>query len=237
MNTFAQARRQAGNSTLYLALAVLVLVGVGIAVYLLSQADKAPKETALPNQDAPLMNVEPPEIKSVDMQETEVDWSPQPSQPSTAERDEVSSENGLFERGGRKIPLQDGLAGGTEAQADAGSETAAPGTGRKLHALDAFDFGVLDGRVRIGVFGKGPIPDYRVTLKQTEYVIDMPGEFRYLDQFGKALQIERFGVSSARLERSPRGMRMRIAVTQGLRHEPFLIEDSKGLMIAFEPRR
>ena len=46
-----------------------------------------------------------------------------------------------------------------------------------------------------------------------------------------------FGVARASLGRYERGMRMRIDVTPALKHEPFLIEDSRGLMIAFEPRK
>lgn len=232
---------QQGGTTLYIALTLLVLVGAGAGVYFLSQNQAQDDVAALPAQDQPLADAEPDAIQSVDMQTSEIDDNSAgqvSGEPSANEADA----GGLFERGGRKIPLEDGLAGGSEAS------NKAPGSGnnndssntarqRKLHALDAFDYGVLDGRVRIGIFGKGPIPDYRVRLTQTDYIIDMPGEFRYLDQFGRALLIEQFGVRRAWLERTDRGMRMRIDVTQGLQHKPFLIEDAKGLIIAFEPRR
>lgn len=233
------ARRQRGNAAMYVLLSVLVVAGVAGAIYLLSQSDDdgAPIE-AMPSQEQAALSAEPPAIKEVNMQEAEIDDTParQGRPEELVVSDKSSDEAGLFERGGRKIPLTDGLTGGSESLI--GADSSAPaGPSGKVHAVDAFDYGVLDGRVRVGVFGKGPIPDYRVRLSNDHYVIDMPGEFRYVENFNQALAIERLGVGQARLARYERGMRMRIDVTPALQHEPYLIEDSRGLMIAFEPRK
>ncbi len=234
------AYRQRGNAAMYVLLSVLVVAGAAGAIYLLSQNqdDSMPVE-AMPSQEQAALSAEPPAIKEVNMQEAEIDDTPaRQGRPAKtqANAEDDSDEAGLFERGGRKIPLTDGLTGGSESLIGADS-TAPTGPSRKVHAVDAFDYGVLDGRVRVGVFGKGPIPDYRVRLSNDHYVIDMPGEFRYVENFNQALVIERFGVGQARLVRYERGMRMRIDVTPALKHEPYLIEDSRGLMIAFEPRK
>lgn len=232
------ARRQFGNAALYVLLSVLVVAGVGGAVYVLSQSDdEAAPSDEMPTQEQAALSAEPPAIKQVNMQDTEIDDAPARQGRSVDDANaDAEGEAGLFERGGRKIPLKDGLTGGSESLI--GSDATAPASQkRKVHAVDAFDYGVLDGRVRIGVFGKGPIPDYRVRLTDDHYVIEMPGEFRYVENFSQGLSIERFGVAQASLSRYDRGMRMRIDVTAGLKHEPFLIEDSRGLMIAFEPRK
>ena len=233
MNILHTSRTQTGSSSLYLALTALVVVGVGAAVYLLAQSKPSDESAELPQQDQPVLNAEPEPFTAVDMQKAAIEVAGS-SQPRPASAGKNAAGDSLFERGGRKIPLEDGLAGGTEASNE--NAAANPINNRPVHALDAFDYGVLDGRVRIGVFGKGAIPDYRVNLNNTRYTIEMPGEFRYLDQFGKALMVEQFGVNRAWLERSSRGMRMHIDVTRGLKHKPFLIEDPKGLIIAFEPK-
>ena len=208
MNKPTRQIHQIGNSTLYMVLGLLLLAGFSVALYLKAQSEKAAEtESTLPPQEEAILNAEPPAVKTVDMQDVLIQdnsasrfpTSTKPAESASTEKSPGS--NDLFERGTRKIPLEDGLAGGSEAQtAEAPAQDRSPTA--TVHALDAFDYGVLDGRVRIGVFGKGPIPDYRVSLKQTRYVIDMPGEFRYLDQFGSALVIEQFGVSRAWLERS-----------------------------------
>lgn len=233
------ARRQRGNAAMYVLLSVLVVAGAAGAIYLLSQDEEQsmPAE-AMPSQEQAALSAEPPAIKEVNMQEAEIDDTPARQGRSTQAQsgEQNDDEAGLFERGGRKIPLTDGLTGGSESLI--GADSSAPaGKPGKVHAVDAFDYGVLDGRVRVGVFGKGPIPDYRVRLSNDHYVIDMPGEFRYVENFSQALSIERFGVAQAHLGRYDRGMRMRIDVTPALQHEPYLIEDSRGLMIAFEPRK
>lgn len=231
-------RRQRGNAALYVVLSVLVVAGAGGAVYLLSQSEEdAPQPQEMPSQEQAALSAEPPAIKQVDMQDTVIDDRPaREGKAVDSQNNDSAGEAGLFERGGRKIPLKDGLTGGSESLIGADAEAPAS-SARKVHAVDAFDYGVLDGRVRIGVFGKGPIPDYRVRLSNDHYVIDMPGEFRYVENFSQALSVERFGVARASLGRYERGMRMRIDVTPALKHEPFLIEDSRGLMIAFEPRK
>ncbi|MGJ8670897.1 MAG: hypothetical protein ACSHXK_15530 [Oceanococcus sp.] len=226
-------RSQSGSSSLYLALTALVVVGVGTAVYFLAQSKTAEEAAELPQEDQAVLNVEPAPFTAVDMQKTEIKVSDASRSKPEAASNGRAGDN-LFERGGRKIALEDGLAGGSEVAA--ANSPSNPSDTRKVHALDAFDYGVLDGRVRIGVFGKGAIPDYRVKLNNTRYTIEMPGEFRYLDQFGKALVVEQFGVNRAMLERTSRGIRMHIEVTGGLKHKPFLIEDPKGLIIAFEPK-
>ena len=231
MSLLTARQRQLGNTTVYLALAAILVVGVGIAVYLMSKSAQQSELAVLPSEDQPLLSAEPPAITTVDMQQAEIDDTAarqaRPKNPN-----DRSKAGDLFASNGRKIPLEDGLAGGSEALPNGSSSTGR----RSVHAVDAFDYGVLDGRVRVGVFGKGPIADYRVSLNASDYVIDMPGEFRYLDEFSQALIVGQFGVKQARLERTARGMRMRIDVTPGLQHKPFLIEDPKGLIIAFEPK-
>lgn len=227
-----EPQRQRGSS-IYIVLSLLVLIAIGVVIFLLTQQDQAEVAT-LPEQDQPVLNAEPPAIKPVDMQQAEIDSSLVNRPTAVSSSDKGTAEADLFSRRGRKIPLEDGLAGGSEAEMGSNATTSSAAARSRVHALDAFDYGVLDGRVRIGVFGKGPIPDYRVKLTSSYYVIDMPGEFRYIDDFSRALVIERFGVARAQLSRSPRGIQLRIDVTKALKHQPFLIEDAKGLMVAFE---
>ena len=237
-SSHSSAARQAGISNLlYLVLAAAVIAVAVLAFFALREQAEPPPEqaTAKPEQqEQQARHAEPPAVKTVDFQQAEIQQEPE-SSPEPEASSDADTERGLFERGGRARPLKDGLAGGTEAQDDPGPSPQA--RSRPANAVDAFDYGVLDGRVRIGVFGKSGIPDYKASVSDSQIVIQMPGEFRYVEQFSRTLNINRFGVSSARLARDDRGMRMTITITPALRHEPFLIEDPHGLMVAFEPRR
>ena len=222
----------AGNTLVYLAMAVLVAAATAVAVYLFSQSDRGDEDVATEeDRQERLLGAAPPEEQPVDFQDTPIEA---PVNRSRTTADSSGDTSDLFAREGKKMPLTDGLAGGREAQANS---TSSPSPAPRVNAVDAFDYGVLDGRVRIGVFGKAAIPDYRVRVRNQTYVIEMPGEFRYVEDFGRTLNIDRFGVATARLERDARGMRMTIQATAGLKHEPFLIEDPRGLMVAFEPRQ
>ncbi len=225
--------RQQGNGRglLYVALSALV-IGVAVAAFLVlrGQSEQVQEAQLAEEQErvTQTLQAEPPTVKTVDLQKDAVQRAPaaSPAAPSGSSRDA----GGLFDRGGKTLPLTDGLAGGSEIK---GNEAMA--AQRPPNAVDFFDYGVLDGRVRIGVFGKGGIPDYRVSLGDGLIVIEMPGEFRYVEEFSRTLQIQQFGVSSAALGRDKRGMRMVIRVTPQLAHQPFLVEDPQGLMVAFEP--
>lgn len=226
--------RQKGNGRglLYLGLSALVIAVAVAAFLVLRGQEHSAQEEVLVDEQARVsqtLKAEPPPIKTVDMQKDAIQRKPQPSAPPRVA--ESAGQGGLFDRGGKTLPLTDGLAGGSEIK---GNEAMA--AERAPNAVDFFDYGVLDGRVRIGVFGKGGIPDYRVSVTDSLIVIEMPGEFRYVEEFSRTLQIQQFGVASAALARDPRGMRMSIGVTPQLAHQPFLIEDPQGLMVAFEPR-
>lgn len=232
-----QRKRQAGASDnlKYIALTVGVAILVVIGLTLLWPDDS--EEPAVDQEAAPAQNrpAEPPEIKAVDLDEATT-ATPRPQTTAAPNDDSAESDEDvdIFNRGERKRPLTDGLAGGSEEPAK-NPDAAAPT--KRVNAIDFFDFGVLDGRVRIGIFGKGPIPDYKASVREREITIDMPGEFRYVEEFSRRLAIEALGVAGARLTRNARGMEMRIEVTAGLQHQPFLIEDKRGLIVAFEPRR
>lgn len=234
MLVMPRSQTGAANGLKYLLLTIVVAALVIGALSLLWPDEPAETaDTGPAPQDRP---AEPPAVAPVDFQQAEIeDDGPTTSQTRQTGADGASAaargDTDLFNRGTRKRPLTDGLAGGREAEAP-GATTPAP----RANAVDAFDFGILDGRVRVGVFGKGPIPDYRASVGDERITIEMPGEFRYVEEFSRALPIEAFGVDSARLMRDARGMRMVIDVTQGLKFEPFLIEDSRGLMVAFEPK-
>lgn len=221
----------AGNTLVYLAMAVLVAAAAAVAVYLVSQSGADDDLTTAEEHQERLLSAAPPEERPVDFQDTQIE---RPVTRPQTKPDSADDTSDLFAREGKKLPLTDGLAGGREAEP---ASTSSPSPAPRVNAVDAFDYGVLDGRVRIGVFGKAAIPDYRVRVRGQTYVIEMPGEFRYVEEFGRTLNIDRFGVASARLERDARGMRMTIQATAGLKHEPFLIEDPRGLMVAFEPRQ
>lgn len=231
-------RRQKGaaNTLLYIALTGLVAVAVALTLYLLTGEQEPSSSQAEATPEVPQLNAEPPPIQTVDMQEAKPEtWPPaRPRQPTPASPSTPAP--GMFNRPGRKIPLTDGLAGGSEAVKPATRTNLETAPRSTANAVDSFDFAVLDGRVRIGVFGKTAISDYRAQVSKARYVIEMPGEYRYVEEFSKALTIRSFGVSSAQLMRTPRGMRLVIDITPDLRHQPFLIEDPHGLMVAFEPR-
>ncbi len=208
---------------------IIIVIVIGTIASLRNNADTE-EATVASNESSMQGPAEPPPIKTVDMQATAVEAVAKtaPTMPAT----QKSRNDEMFARDqGRVLPLKDGLAGGSEAS----NKPAAPAS--VANAVDAFDFGVLDGRVRIGVFGKSSIPDYRATVSKNEYLIEMPGQFQYVEEFSRTLKIEQFGVLSARIARDARGMNLRIAVSSDLAHEPFLIEDPHGLMVAFEPRR
>jgi hypothetical protein len=231
------AQKGAANTLLYVALTALVAVGVAITLYFLTQNKEEPAkgmEPASIEAVDPYARTEPPVIKPVDMQRTQIQELGKTTQQADGTGDAHSgTTNSLFDRGGKKMPLTDGLAGGSESN-DATSRNAAPAT--VVNAVDGFDYGVLDGRIRIGVFGKGKISDYRVSVTTGRYVIEMPGEYRYVEEFSRRLTIDQLGISAAQLKRDARGMRMIIEVTPALQHEPFLLEDRHGLIVAFEPR-
>lgn len=231
-----QAGVASGLQYILLTIVVVALVIGGLSLLWKDDSGTDGTEQAGAPDGSELPSAAAPDITPVDLQQERAEQ--RISAPPRSQNGDAAAESGnkgavdLFERGTRKVPLTDGLAGGSEALVDRSS--AAP---PRANGVDAFDFGVLDGRVRVGVFGKGPIPDYRASVGDERIVIEMPGDFRYVEEFGRALEVEAFGVDSARLQRDARGMRMIIDVTAGLKYQPFLVEDPRGLMVAFEPKK
>lgn len=198
------------------AIAAIVVAIIAILLFALNSGDDE-DETA-PQTAAP---VAPPPVKPVDLASA-------PTQKAGGTEDgksEAEKLERLYREGQTKRPFEDGY----ESE-DVGRPVATP-------MISAFDYGVLDGRVRVGVFGNGSIPKYTTRQTGDEFIIEMPGEYKFFRPLERRLPIDAYRVNVARLETDASGMRIKISTSPPLEHEPFIIEDTYGLMLAFEPRR
>ncbi len=218
-----------GGFPILTAVAALILIAAAVLIWL-----KYGRSAEVPTGLATLESADPEPIAAVNLdQSTDVESAPRAAQ-GTAD----AAGDRLFNDGQRVLPFVDGYE--SEAEAAANSGDPAPATtahSDETLRLNAFDFGVLDGRVRVGVFGNGPIPRYRTRKDGDRYLIEMTGQFEFSRPIDQTLTIEAYRVAGAELTRTTKGLTLSVSTAPPLNHVPFVIEDSYGLMLAFEPRR